>query len=69
MSSRGWNCNFSSTDHNFGGFTTSSDRITCTYNTNSGFSLGGFFSSDSSYGGPSKGGEGYGGGLSFGFNF
>ena len=69
MSSTGWNCKFTSSDHNYGGFSTSSDRLTCTYTTNNGFSFGGFASNDSSYGGPSKGGEGYGGGLSFGFNF
>ena len=34
-----------------------------------GVSVGGYVSSDSSYGGPSKGGEGYGAGLTLGFRF
>ena len=69
MSKSGWNCNFSSSDKSFGGITTSSDRATCSYSFSNGASLGGYVSSDSSYGGPSKGGEGMGGGITFGFRF
>ena len=69
MSSTGWNCGFSSSDSKIGGTTFSSDRASCSYTTNSGVSFGGYVSNDSSYGGPSRGGEGYGAGLTFGFRF
>ena len=69
MSAKGWNCNISSSDSKAGGTTFSSDRVSCSYTTSSGVSVGGYVSSDSSYGGPSRGGEGYGGGLTFGFSF
>lgn len=67
--SSGWNCGFSSSDNNIGGFTTSSDRFTCEYSTSSGNTFGGYVSSDSSYGGTSHPGSGYGAGISFGFRF
>ncbi len=69
MSTKGWNCKITSKDSKVGGTTYSSDRATCSYTTNSGVSVGGYVSSDSSYGGPSRGGEGYGAGLKFGFSF
>ena len=63
------NCGITSSDSNVGGITYSSDRASCSYTTDSGVSVGGYVSSDSSYGGPSKGGEGYGAGLTLGFRF
>ena len=67
MSSTGWNCKLSSSEHKYSGY--SSDRFTCSYTNNNGASYGGFVSSDSHHGGPSKGGEGYGAGVSVGFSF
>ena len=69
MSSTGWNCKSKSSDskdHGIPGY--SSDRITCTYTTNSGVSYGGFVSNQSHNQG-STGGEGYGAGVSVGFSF
>ena len=59
----------SSKNDNLGGTTFSSDRINCNYNISSKTSVGGYISSDSHYGGPTKGGSGYGVGINLGFKF
>ena len=63
------NCHISSSESKFGGSTFSSDRINCDYKINDRFSAGVYGSNDSQAGGPTKGGEGYGGGINFGFKF
>ena len=62
-------CHVSGSESKFGGTTFSSDRLNCDYKINDRTSAGAYVSNDSSYGGPTKGGEGYGGGLNFGFKF
>ena len=62
-------CHVSGSESKFGGTTFSSDRLNCDYKFNDRTSAGVYVSNDSSYGGPTKGGEGYGGGLNFGFKF
>ena len=62
-------CHVSGSESKFGGTTFSSDRLNCDYKINDRTSAGVYVSNDSSYGGPTKGGEGYGGGLNFGFKF
>ena len=62
-------CYLSGSKSKFGGTTFTSDRLNCDYKINDRTSAGVYVSNDSSYGGPTKGGEGYGGGVNFGFKF